>query len=105
MAEPTEVHLTCQQVTALLIDYVTSELDPAIAQALQEHLRNCGDCGAFLHTYTGTIRATRSLRYEDVPSEMVDRMQQFFRARIAKPPDPSRSFWCCPPPTQAVWSF
>ncbi len=87
MAESTEIHLTCQLVTTLLIDYVTSELDPAIAQALQEHLRNCRDCVAFLHTYTETIRATRSLRYEDVPSEMVDRMQQFLPARIAKPPD------------------
>ncbi len=89
MAESTNIDLTCQQVTALLIDYVTDELDPAITQALQEHLRNCRDCVAFLHTYTETIRATRSLRYEDVPSEMVDRVQQFLHARITKPPHPS----------------
>ncbi len=87
MAESTEIHLTCQLVTTMLIDYVTSELDPAIAQALQEHLRNCRDCVTFLHTYTETIRVTRSLRYEDVPSEMIDRIQQFLRARIAKLPD------------------
>jgi len=89
MAESMEVKLTCQQVTALLIDYVTSELDPAIAQALQEHLRNCRDCAAFLHTYAETIRATRSLRYEDVPPEMVDRVQQFLHTRITKTPNPS----------------
>ena len=89
MAESTNIDLTCQQVTALLIDYVTDELDPAITQALQEHLRNCRDCVAFLHTYTETIRATRSLRYEDVPAEMVDRLQAFLHARITKIPHPS----------------
>jgi anti-sigma factor RsiW len=89
MAESTNIDLTCQQVTALLIDYVTDELDPAITQALQEHLRHCRDCVAFLRTYTETIRATRSLRYEDVPAEMVDRLQAFLHARIAKIPHPS----------------
>ena len=89
MAESTNITLTCERVTALLIDYVTGELDPAITQALQEHLHNCRDCVAFLRTYTETIRATRSLRYEDVPVEMVDRVQQFLRARIIKTPDPS----------------
>ena len=84
MAESTEVKLTCQQVTALLIDYVTNELDPALTQALQEHLRNCRDCVAFLHTYAETIRATRSLCYEDIPPEMVDRVQQFLHTRITK---------------------
>jgi len=83
MAESTNINLTCQQVTALLIDYVTGELDPVITQALQEHLGTCRDCVAFLRTYTETIRATRSLGYADVPSEMVDRVEQFLHARIA----------------------
>ena len=89
MAESTEHRLTCEQVTALLIDYVTGELDPGTTQTLQEHLRNCRDCVAFLHTYAETIRATRSLRYEDIPSEMVDRVQQFLHTRITKTPHPS----------------
>ena len=89
MAESTDMRLTCEQVTALLIDYVTGALDPTTTRALQEHLRNCRDCVAFLRTYTEAIGATRSLRYEDVPAEMVDRVQQFLRTRIIKTSHPS----------------
>ena len=66
MAESTNIDLTCQQVTALLIDYVTSELDPTITQALQEHLRNCRDCVAFLHTYRETIPHHLAPRQRDL---------------------------------------
>ena len=90
MAESTAVNLTCQQVTAMLIDYMAGALDPATARALQEHLRNCRDCVAFVRTYTETIQATRYLRYEDVPSEMVDCIRQFFHARTVKAPGDHR---------------
>ena len=55
--------LTCQQATALLVEYVTDALAPETWQALQEHLRACADCLAYLNTYRATLRATRILRY------------------------------------------
>jgi anti-sigma factor RsiW len=86
MAESTDIRLTCEQVTALLIDYVTGELDPATTRALQAHLHNCRDCDAFWRTYTETIRTTRTLRYDDMPEEMQSRVHDFLRQKIAEAP-------------------
>ena len=84
-AQPTqasEIMLTCQQLTEVILDYVTDEMVPALRAAFERHLDLCPDCVAFLHTYRETIRTTRSVRYEDVPAEMVHRVQHFLLERI-----------------------
>jgi hypothetical protein len=77
---------TCQQVTALILDYVNGELDAETALALKEHLRECPDCIAFLATYQKTIQATRSLRYESIPLGMRTGVHQFLQTKIKGSP-------------------
>jgi predicted anti-sigma-YlaC factor YlaD len=77
---------TCQQVTALLAEYVAGELDPATTQVLEAHLRACRDCIAFLNTYKTTIDATRTLRYEDMPVVLQDEMLNFLRHKLQGTP-------------------
>jgi 23S rRNA U2552 (ribose-2'-O)-methylase RlmE/FtsJ len=79
---PTPDRLTCQQVTDVLVDYVAEDMAPAMRTVFAKHLRNCQDCRAFLNTYRETIRATRTVRCEDIPGEMLNRVQQFLRAKI-----------------------
>jgi len=88
MAESVPARITCEQATALLIEYVTGELDPATTQVLERHLAGCADCVAFLRTYQETIRATRTLGYDDMPRELQDRLCETLRAKItgARPP-------------------
>jgi predicted anti-sigma-YlaC factor YlaD len=74
--------LTCQQITALLVDYLTEEMAPDLRLVFARHLHNCKDCRAFLETYKDTIRATRAVRTEDIPDEMLNRVQQFIHARM-----------------------
>ena len=78
--------LTCQQVTALLVEYVTEALPPLTLQALQEHLRICEDCCAYLNTYRATIQATRTVRYDDMPAVLQDRLLRFLRTRVNRAP-------------------
>lgn len=78
--------LTCQQAIALLVEYVTDALAPETLRAFQEHLRACEDCLAYLNTYRATIRATRTLRYEDVPAALQDRLLSFLRTRVSRAP-------------------
>ncbi len=78
--------LTCQQVTALLVEYVTETLVPQTLRALQEHLRTCEDCCAYLNTYRATIRATCALRYDDMPTVLQDRLLSFLRTRVTRAP-------------------
>jgi len=78
--------ITCQQITALILDYVTGELDPRTTLAFKAHLRKCPDCIAFLSTYQKTVQAAQSLRYESIPLQMRRRVRQFLRKRIKGPP-------------------
>ena len=74
--------ITCQQVVALLMDYIAGALEIETALTLQKHLRDCQECVAFLHTYQATIRATRALRDADVPPAMQYRVLSFLHDTI-----------------------
>ena len=72
----------CQQITDLILDYITGELHPDTAAEFEEHLGICPDCVAFLNTYKKTVQVTRSLRYEDIPPEMEKRVSRFLQKKI-----------------------
>jgi ABC-type phosphate transport system ATPase subunit len=76
MAKVVPSRVTCEQATALLLDYITGALDPVTTLVLERHLERCIDCGTFLQTYKETIQATRTLRYEDMPEELQHRLLQ-----------------------------
>jgi hypothetical protein len=73
---------TCKQATSLILDYFTGELDPKTARLFEEHLMICPDCVSFLNSYKETIKFTRSLSYDDIPSEMKKRIRRFLRDNI-----------------------
>ncbi len=74
----------CREITDLLLDYLTGELDPGTASAFEDHLRLCSDCVAFLNTYKKTVQVTRSLRYKNIPAELERRVRQFLQQRSQK---------------------
>ena len=74
--------LTCQQVTALLVEYVNDTLTPEIVRAFQEHLRDCADCLAYLRTYHAAIRALGTVRYEALPAALQDRLLSFLQMQL-----------------------
>ena len=74
----------CAQITTLIKDYITGALDPKNTLAFEQHLTICPDCVAFLNTYRKTIQATQSLRFEEIPGEMVERVEKFLKEKIKK---------------------
>ena len=82
MTEFVPTRVTCEQVTALLLDYITGALDPVTTLVLASHLERCVDCVAFLQTYKETIHATRALRYEDMPGELQNRLLQTLHTKM-----------------------
>jgi len=78
--------ITCQQITSLILDYLTEELDPQTTLAFKAHLRKCPDCIAFLSTYQKTFQAARSLRYDSIPLEMRRRIRQLLQEKIKGSP-------------------
>src|SRR5499433_2907819 len=78
--------LTCQQVTALLVEYINDTLAPETRRTFQEHLRDCADCLAYLRTYRATIRALGTVHYEDIPAALQDRLLSFLHTRLTRTP-------------------
>jgi len=77
-AAPSEIE--CRQIAELLADYLDGSLPRRTAELLEWHIDGCAPCVAFLNTYRGTIRATRSLRDIEVPGELKTRLLAFLRA-------------------------
>ena len=76
--------LTCQQATALLVEYVNDTLAPETMRAFQEHLRDCADCLAYLRTYRATIRALGAVRYEGIPAALQECLLSFLQTRLTR---------------------
>lgn len=70
---------TCQELVELLCDYLEGDLPKEEQQELDRHMRECPPCMAFLNTYKKTSQICRSLRPEDIPQEMRERLEAFLR--------------------------
>jgi len=82
MVESVPARVTCEQATALLLDYITGALNAVTTLVLERHLERCVDCLVFLQTYKETIRATRALRYEGMPGELQNRLLQTLHIKM-----------------------
>ena len=60
----------CSRVVALLADYLERRLPPEQHTALARHLDDCRSCLAQLQTYRKTVSLLRSLREEDLPTDL-----------------------------------
>ncbi|MBI3976292.1 MAG: zf-HC2 domain-containing protein [Armatimonadetes bacterium] len=71
--------LRCRDIVDLLAQYLDRELDADTARALDHHLADCRPCTAFVSTYRSTVRTTRRLREEELPSQLRERLATFLR--------------------------
>jgi anti-sigma factor RsiW len=67
--------MTCHELVELLIDFVSDELPPEHRQRLEQHLRCCPPCEAYLASYQTTIRLTRQLPCEPIPPQLEQRLR------------------------------
>lgn len=66
--------MTCKELCALLIDFVSGELPPEHHQLVEEHLKRCPPCVAYFESYQLTIRLTRKLPCTP-PPQMIERLR------------------------------
>ena len=72
--------LACQQMVALVTEYLDGALSRADARRFETHLRRCPDCTVYLEQMRATIRATGTLRAEDLPPDVLGEFTALFRA-------------------------
>jgi hypothetical protein len=78
---PNHAVLTCRRAIALSSDYLEGTLGTEAAE-LEGHLRDCGECLAYLNTYRKTRELTARFGHVEMPAAMKERLRQFLLARL-----------------------
>ncbi len=73
--------MNCKEVVDLLSDYLANELTEEDVAGIRAHLSGCPNCTAFLNSLKTTVALTHNLEPEDIPPEVVDRLQSFLRSK------------------------
>ena len=77
-----EMVITCKEVTHLIMDYINNELDAGATESFESHLNDCDDCIAFLNTYKRTIEGIRSMKPEDVPQKIIEKVRDSLMKKL-----------------------
>jgi hypothetical protein len=74
--------IECRQMAELLADYLAGTLPRRTVELLEWHIDGCAPCVAFVNTYRGTIRATRTVLGDvEIPPELKKRLLAVLRAQ------------------------
>jgi anti-sigma factor RsiW len=77
--------LPCQEIVELVTDYLEGALPRAQRRRFEAHLAGCENCSEYLRQMRETIRATGTLRVQDLTPEMRDELAGVFRRWQAEP--------------------
>jgi predicted anti-sigma-YlaC factor YlaD len=76
--------MTCRELIALLAEYLEASCDAEAVRALEEHLRDCRPCVAYLNTYVRTRDVTARANRVEMPEEMKTRLRSFLLERLRR---------------------
>ena len=68
----------CNELVGLLADFVERQLPPEVHANLERHLSQCPRCLTQLRTYQSTVSMLRTIRDEDLPSELRCTLKAFY---------------------------
>ena len=71
----------CVNLVGLLADYVEHQLPPEVHAELEQHLAKCPRCLTQLKTYESTVSLLRTIKEEDLPSELRWTLKAFVDSR------------------------
>jgi anti-sigma factor RsiW len=71
--------LTCQELVALITDYLEDTLPPAERRRVAGHLATCAGCAGYLRQMRLTIQLLGRLTPETMPATARDRLLDLFR--------------------------
>jgi anti-sigma factor RsiW len=75
---------TCQQMTDLVLAYLTNKLGAKAKREFDRHLAICPDCVNFLKTYKKTVAVTKSVKPTDIPASVRNNIMSYLRKRVRR---------------------
>ena len=74
--------MTCKETIEVLSDYLDALCGPELMDELEDHLRDCAPCRAYLATFRRTRDLTHRAGQVEMPPEMKSRLRQFLLRRL-----------------------
>ncbi len=71
--------LSCQQIFALLSEYLDAELPPDLCQKLSGHIEGCEPCVEFVKSLRQSVTLCREYEPDALPSPLADEMRAKLR--------------------------
>jgi anti-sigma factor RsiW len=78
--------MKCEELLAVLNEYMDGEIDPAICKAFEEHLKGCNPCQIVIDNIRKTITLYKDGRPRELPAEFRARLHEELRRRWKQPP-------------------
>ncbi len=67
--------ITCRELAELLFDFASGQLPLERRGQVEQHLRLCSSCVAYVESYHLTVRMTRRLGHPPLPHRLTQRLQ------------------------------
>lgn len=67
--------MTCKELCALLLEFVSGELSDECRAVVEQHLKDCPPCLVYFETYQVTIKLVRKLPCATPPPQLMDRLR------------------------------
>ena len=73
--------MKCEELLAVLNDYISGDLDPALCEKLRKHLEECQPCQVVVDNILRTIAVFKEDEPADLPAELHERFARVLRDR------------------------
>ena len=70
---------SCQEIFALLSQYLDAELPPDLREKLSGHIERCTPCVEFVNSLRQSIALCRDLQLEQMPGELAEEVRNKMR--------------------------
>lgn len=84
--------MKCEEMLALLSEYVDGTIDPAFCEEFEKHMAGCNPCQVVVDNIRKTITLYKAGQPYEIPTEFRIRLHQALRQRWKEthhPPSPS----------------
>jgi hypothetical protein len=77
--KPALDELSCQQIFALLCEYLDAELPAELCQTLSGHIEGCAPCVAFVNSLRQSVELCRKFEPETLPPPIAEEVRTKLR--------------------------